>query len=118
MLMSRHKCMKELYKAFLQASSVRYSGLALSEVSPSEFSHDGIRRWLKEKHFSPKDVWQNAQNLIDPGEECILIADDSVLSKTFSKKIELINYQYSGHEHDIAAGIGLINLLWYGSLQE
>lgn len=31
--MSKYKCTKELYKAFLQASSVRYSGLALSEVS-------------------------------------------------------------------------------------
>ena len=37
MRMSKFKCTKELYKAFLQASSVRYSGLALSEVSPTEF---------------------------------------------------------------------------------
>lgn len=116
--MSRHKCTKELYKAFLQASSVRYSGLALSEVSPAELSHDGISRWLKEKNFSPKDVWQNAQALIDQTEECLLIADDSVLSKTYSKKIELVNYQYSGNEHDVVAGIGLINLLWYGCKQD
>jgi hypothetical protein len=116
--MSRHKCTKELYKAFLQASSVRYSGLALSEVSPAELSHDGISRWLKEKNFSPKDVWQNAQALIDQAEECLLIADDSVLSKIFSKKIELVNYQYSGNEHDVVAGIGLINLLWHGCKQD
>src|SRR5690606_308761 len=80
--------------------------------------HDGISRWLKEKNFSPKNVWQNAQILIDQAEECLLIADDSVLSKTFSKKIELVNYQYSGNEHDVVAGIGLINLLWHGCKQE
>lgn len=79
--MSRHKCTKELYKAFLQASSVRYSGLALSEVSPSELSHDGISRWLKDKNFSPKDVWIKAKSLVDFEENCLLIADDSVLSK-------------------------------------
>ncbi|ALB22334.1 hypothetical protein Psal006b_02058 [Piscirickettsia salmonis] len=45
--MSRHKCTKEIYKAFLQASSVRYSGLALSEVSPKPFSHDSVSRWLQ-----------------------------------------------------------------------
>lgn len=112
--MSRHKCTKELYKAFLQASSVRYSGLALSEVSPSELSHDGISRWLKEKNFSPKNVWSTSKNLIGENEEGLLIADDSILSKTHSKKIELVNYQYSGNEHDVIAGIGLINLLWYG----
>jgi len=32
--MSRHRCTKKLYKAFLQEISMRYSGLALSEVSP------------------------------------------------------------------------------------
>jgi len=116
--MSRHQCTKELYKAFLQVSSVRYSGLALSEVSPCKLSHDGISRWLKEKRFSPKDIWVKSKALMDLEEECLLIADDSVLSKTFSKKIELINYQYSGNEHDVVAGIGLVNLLWYGCKQE
>ncbi len=112
--MSRHKCTKELYKAFLQASSVRYSGLALSEVSPSDLSHDGVSRWLKEKHFSPRAIWIQAKKLIDFSGECLLIGDDSVLSKTFSKHIDLVNYQYSGNEHDVVAGIGLVNLLWYG----
>jgi len=115
--MSRHKCTKELYKAFLQASSVRYSGLALSEVSPSELSHDGISRWLKDKNFSPKDVWIKAKSLVDFEENCLLIADDSVLSKTSSKKIDLVNYQYSGNKHEVVAGIGLVNLLWHGCKQ-
>lgn len=112
--MSRHKCTKELYKAFLQASSTRYSGLALSEVSPTEVSHDSVSRWLREKHFSPKDVWNQAENLIDKTTECLLIGDDSVLSKDYSKKIELVHYQYSGNEHDVVGGIGLVNLMWYG----
>jgi len=80
--MSRHNCTKELYTAFLQASSVRYSGLALSEVSPLELSHDAISRWLKEKRFSPKDIWIKSKPFIDLEEKCLLIGDDSVLSKT------------------------------------
>ena len=52
--------------------------------------------------------------MIDKDEECLLIADDSVLAKKHSKKIDLANYQYSGNVHDVIAGIGLINLLWYG----
>lgn len=42
-----------------------------------------------------------------------MIADDTVLTKTHSKKIELVNDQYSGNQHDVIAGIGLINL-WHG----
>ena len=43
-----------------------------------------------------------------------MIADDTVLSKVHSKKVDLVNYQYSGNAHDVIAGIGLINLLWHG----
>ncbi len=111
--MSRHKCTKELYKAFLQASSVRYSGLALSELSPTELSHDSISRWLSDKNFRPSNVWSTAQHYVDKTTPCLLIADDIVLSKQHSSKIELVNYQYSGNAHDIIVGIGLVNMLWY-----
>lgn len=110
----KFKCTKELYKAFLQASSVRYSGLALSEVSPFEISHDSISRWLSSQCFRPREIWEISQNYIDKQAACLLIADDTVLTKTHSKKVELVNYQYSGNQHDVIAGIGLINLLWHG----
>lgn len=112
--MSEFKCTKELYKAFLQASSVRYSGLALSEVSPIELSHDSISRWLRNKCFRPREIWRISEQYIDKKIPCLLIADDKVLDKTHSKKIDLVNYQYSGNQHDVIAGIGLINLLWHG----
>ena len=92
--MSRHKCTKELYKSFLQASSIRYSGLALSEVSPIEISHDAISRWLSQRHFRPRDLWLIAKDQINPSEPFLLIADDTVLAKTRNQKIELVNYQY------------------------
>ena len=95
--MSRHKCTKELYKAFLQASSVRYTGLALSAVSPSDISHDGISRWLKAMRYTPAAIWPLAEKLIDRQEPSLLIADDTVLSKVHSKEIDLVDYQYSGN---------------------
>ena len=112
--MSRHKCSKDLYKAFLQVTSVRYSGLALSDVTPFNISHDGISRWLKDRSFTPKDIWSVAKSVIDTNEESLLIADDSILSKVHSKKIDLVNYQYSGNAHGVIAGICLVNLIWYG----
>lgn len=116
--MSRHICTKELYKAFLQASSMRYSGLALSEVSPVMISHDSVSRWLNEKCFRPRELWQISGNHINRLEKCLLIGDDTVLAKPRSKRVELVNYQYSGNVHDVIAGIGLINLLWHGLSSE
>ncbi|STX81229.1 transposase [Legionella busanensis] len=112
--MSRHHCTKELYKAFLQASSIRYSGLALSEVSPSKLSHDSVSRFLGDKAYKPSSVWQLAKQEIRLSEPSILIGDDTVLAKPRSKKIELVNYQYSGNAHDVITGIGLLNLVWHG----
>lgn len=112
--MSRHKCTKELYKAFLQASSIRYSGVALSEVSPLDISHDAVSHWLSEKNFRPRELWALAQDQIQTAEPCLLIADDTVLAKPRSQKIELVHYQYSGNAHDVILGIGLVNLLWHG----
>ncbi len=112
--MPSHKYTESLYKAFLQATSVRYSGLALSEVSPIELSHDSISRWLNSKHFKPSEVWSITEELVDKKAPNLLIADDTLLSKKHSKKIDLVNYQYSGNAHDVIAGIGLINLLWHG----
>ena len=116
--MSRHKCTKELYRAFLQASSVRYSGLALSEVSPTPISHDSISRWLNDKSFRPSGIWEISKQHIDKEAACLLICDDTVLSKTRSREIELVSHQYSGNVHDVILGIGLVNLLWYGLEQE
>ena len=109
--MSRHKCTKQLYTAYLQASSIRYSGLALSEVTPYKISHDSVSRWLKDKNFRPRQLWEIARKHLTLDEEHILICDDTVLSKTRSSQIELVNYQYSGNAHDVIAGIGLVNLL-------
>lgn len=116
--MSRHKCTKELYKAFLQASSVRYSGLALSEVAPNELSHDSISRWLQAIEYRPRDIWGQSEKHIDKREPCLLVGDDTVLDKQRSQEIDLVHYQYSGNAHDVIAGIGLVNLVWYGQESE
>nr|WP_063655610.1 transposase [Candidatus Arsenophonus triatominarum] len=111
--MSGYPCIKNIYKTFLQVSSVRYSGLALSEVSPSPLSHDTVSRWLKSRCFRPKDLWRLVQPSIDKKSPWVLIADDTLIAKTRSKKIEMVHYQYSGNEHDVIAGIGLVNLRWH-----
>ena len=112
--MSHSKCTKDLYNAFLQASSIRYSNLALSEVSPIELSHDIISRWLSNENFRPRELWQMVKSeVLSKPCPSILVADDTVLAKPHSKKIGLVNYQYSGNKYDVIAGIGLVNLLWH-----
>jgi hypothetical protein len=109
--MSRSLCSKDLYCTFLRVTSQRYSALSLSEVSPDKLSHDSISRWLSAASCQPKDVWLAAKSkvLVNSG---VIIADETVLSKKRSKKIKLVRWQYSGAEHDITPGIGMLNFLW------
>lgn len=112
--MRKSICNKDLYKAYLVASSMRYSGLALSEVSPIKLSHDAVSRWLGSRNYTPSNIWNEAKNFIDKSQDCLLIADDTVLDKNRSEKIELVNWQYSGNAHKVINGIGMVNMLWYG----
>ncbi|WP_053351076.1 transposase [Rickettsia amblyommatis] len=113
--MTRSKCSKDLYKSFLQASSVRYTGKALSEVSPVDLSHDSASRWLKSKDFRLSEIYSKVSKYIDLEDPCLLVGDDTLLSKQYSKKIELVHYQYSGAVHDVIPGIGMVNLLHYNT---
>lgn len=105
---------KDLYIAFLQASSVRYSSNALSDVAPSEISHDTLSKWLKSANYRPSEVWNEAKCHINKQEECLLLIDDSTIDKRHSQKIEPVRYLYSGNAHDVIPGIGLTNLVWHG----
>lgn len=109
--MKHFTCSKELYCTFLQVTSQRYSAFSLSEVSPTPLSHDAVSRWLSETHCQPKDIWEAAKHDV-LNTQGIIIGDDSVLDKSRSKKIELAQWQYSGTEHEVVLGIGMLNMLW------
>jgi len=117
--MSKSKCSRELYCKFLEVTTSRYSALSLSEVAPENMSlsHDSISRWLATEKVQPKDLWEVAGKEIDR-KRGILAFDDVVIDKSRSNKMELVNWQYSGAEHGVVKGIGVVNALWQTSKDE
>lgn len=117
--MSKSLCTKDLYCTFLRLTTQRYSALSLSEVSPVVLSHDSISRWLESAHCRPKDIWNEAKPFVlDSETSGIIVADETVLNKSRSRKIQLVRWQYSGTVHDIIRGIGLLNFLWVNNKNE
>lgn len=112
--MKHHACSRDLYCSFLQVTSQRYSALTLSEVSPTNLSHDAVSRWLTDTKCQPKDIWEVAKTEV-LGSSGIIIADETVLDKSRSNKVELVSWQYSGDEHDVIKGIGMVNMLFRNS---
>ena len=47
-----------------------------------------------------------------------MIVDDSVQDKRYSRFIELVRAQYSGNEHRVIKGIGVVNLVHSGGKEE
>jgi hypothetical protein len=77
-----------------------------------KISHDTINRFLQKKEITTDELWTNVQNLIKIHPDAYLIFDDTVLDKRASQNIELVRKQYSGNEHKVIRGIGLISCIY------
>lgn len=67
--------------------------------------------FLQNSRFTSRQLWELVKNRIDDSEEAFLLVDDSVQNKQYSNAIELVKRQYSGNEHGLVKGIGLVNLV-------
>ena len=76
-----------------------------------EVSHDVVNDFLQQKRFVPRDVWKLVRDRIADSKEACLIVDDSVHDKRYSRFIELVRAQYSGNEHRVVRGIGVVSLV-------
>lgn len=75
-------------------------------------SHDAINRYLIKENFTSESLWENVKKDIQISQNGAVIFDDTVLDKRFSESIELVRRQYSGTEHRVLRGIGLINCVY------
>ena len=76
-------------------------------------SHDQINRYLKNIDLGTETLWQNVREEIVTAEDGYLIFDDTVINKKYSQQIELVRRQYSGNEHRVVRGIGIVNCLYF-----
>jgi len=99
------------YCQFIIATLINYTQTYMADHIP-EFSHDAINRYLMEDEVSPNAVWQSVGHLVRRSGNACLIFDDTVLDKRHSFKIELVRRQYSGNEHGVVKGIGVVNCVY------
>jgi hypothetical protein len=70
-----------------------------------------VTDFLQNSKFTPKELRELVKNRNDDREEAFLLVDDSVQNKEYSNAIETVKLQYSGNEHRLVKGIGLVNLV-------
>lgn len=109
----KKKWTKDLYCQFLLASQRNFTATQAADLTA--VSHDAITRWLTSVKLTPNILWEHVENLVDK-EGGVLVVDDSVIAKQYSRSHELplLSYQYSGAYHKVIQGIGLVNLVVVG----
>jgi hypothetical protein len=101
---------KKQYVEYLLSTPNNYTCTNLAKHLEG-VSHDSISDVLSKARFTPRQLWDLVKDRIDDTEDGFLLVDDSVQNKKYSRSIELVRRQYSGNEHGIVNGIGLVNLL-------
>jgi hypothetical protein len=76
---------------------LNYTCTNLSEHS-TELSHDKVNRFLRKEQFTSGQLWDLVKAHLCNSADYVIIADDSVEDKRYSKFIELVKKQYSGNE--------------------
>lgn len=67
---------------------------------------------MRREKLTPRLLWENVLPLIQFHEQAYIIFDDTVFDKRYSEEIELTRKQYSGNEHRVLRGIGLVNCIY------
>jgi hypothetical protein len=75
-------------------------------------SHDAIKYYLKTVKLTSLLLWDKVKEVVEPDGNGYIIFDDSVLDKRYSEEIETVRRQYSGNEHGILKGIGVVSCVY------
>ena len=99
------------YCQYLLSSPINYTMTNLADHLDG-ISHDRVNRYLRGEKLTPRLLWDNVKTLLQPSDNAYVLFDDTVLDKRYSTSIDLVRRQYSGNEHRVIRGIGLISCVY------
>ena len=99
------------YCQYLLSSPINYTVTNLADHRDG-ISHDRINRYLRSEKLTPRLLWDNVKPVLQASQNGYILFDDTVLDKRYSASIELTRRQYSGNEHRVIRGIGLIGCVY------
>ncbi len=99
------------YCQYLLSSQVNYTLTHLADHL-QRFSHDTINRYLSGQKLSPRLLWESVRDKVTLSQHAYVLFDDTVLDKSFGPKIELTRKQWSGNEHRVIRGMGLVSCVY------
>jgi hypothetical protein len=99
------------YCQYLLSSPINYTLTNLADPVDG-INHDRINRYLRGEKLTPRRLWDKVKLILQESEKGYILFDDTVLDKRYSASIELTRRQYSGNEHRVIRGIGLVSCMY------
>ena len=105
------RCTRLDYCQFLLSSQINYTMTHLA-AHTAAFSHDAVTRYLAGDRVTPRVLWEQVRATLVPSPNGYLLFDDTVLDKNHSRHIALVRRQWSGTEHHVIRGIGVVTCVY------
>lgn len=102
------------YCQYLLSSHINYTLTHLADHLP-QWSHDTLNRYLRGEKLTPRHLWEQVKDRVSFDPDAYLIFDDTVLDHRFGPAIEGVRRQWSGNEHRVIAGIGVVSCIYVHS---
>jgi Transposase DDE domain len=99
------------YCQFLLSSHTNFTQTYFAD-HVENLSHDRVNRFLAEAVMTPHTLWEQIKDDVGQTDQGWIVFDDTVLDKRHSRDIEGVRTQYSGNEHGIIRGIGVVTCVY------
>ena len=105
----------DLYTDYLLSTFGAATATGLSAMVEGDVSHDRITRFLSERDYTSKDLWQQAKSTARMVESAdgVLIFDDTIQEKAWTDESELMCRHYDHCSGRHVRGINLLNALYH-----
>ena len=109
-----NKFILDSYSDFLILNDGPAAATRFSEASNNLISHDKFTRFLNNDDYGGKELWQLSKSLIksaSANEKCLLVLDDSIEEKPYTKESEVVCWHYSHAKGRCVKGIEILTAL-------
>ncbi len=109
-----NKEMLELYSDYLISSFSYTTATGLSKMLDNKISHDKITRFLSEKEYTSKDLWQLVKPTIRKieSEDGIISVDDTIQEKQYTDENDIIAWYYDHSKARSLKGVNIVSCIY------
>lgn len=114
-----NKDMLDLYSDYLISSFSYATATGMADMLNNGISHDKITRFLSEREYTSKDLWQMVKPTIRKieTEDGVVIFDDTIEEKEYTDENDIIAWHYDHSKGRSVKGINILSGVYHNKNQ-